>query len=236
MPTNAIKTIGILGAGKVGTAIARQAIKSGYDVLLATAKPSAEISLIVEMTAPGAKAVSAEAAARGGDIVVLALPLNKYQTLDPALFEDKIVIDVMNYWAPTDGTLAEFEGERSSSEILQGYLAGARLVRTLNHIGYHELEEDGLPAGHPDRRALAIASDDAASRQSVAAFIERLGFDAVDAGGLANSRKFVTGTEIFARRHQSEEMERHLSDTLLIPSRTVHAGGNPGDGSGLLVS
>jgi 8-hydroxy-5-deazaflavin:NADPH oxidoreductase len=231
MPSRDIETIGILGAGKVGTAIARQAVKAGYKVLMATARPSVEISLIVEMTAPGARAVSAEAAVRESDIVVLALPLNKYRMLDPALLAGKIVIDVMNYWAPTDGVLDEFEGDRSSSEIVQDHLAGARLVRTLNHIGYHELEEDGLPRGHADRRALAVAGDYPEARVLILGFIERLGFDAVDAGALINGRAFAAGTEIFARRHQREEMEIRFSDAAPVGSHAQDAATGSSDHS-----
>ena len=196
MPS-AVRTIGILGAGRVGTALGRQALKAGYDVKIATSRPPAEIALIVDMLVPGAEAVTAEAAMRDGDIVVLALPLGKYRSLAPESLAGKIVIDAMNYWAPTDGILAEFEGDASSSEVVQRFLPRARLVRTLNHIGYHELEEQGLPPGHPERRALALSGDDPEARQAVATFLDRLGYDPVDAGDLAAGRIFDVGTAVF---------------------------------------
>jgi predicted dinucleotide-binding enzyme len=208
--SSAVRTIGILGAGRVGTALARQALKAGYDVLIATARPPAEIALIVQFMAPGAKAVTAEAAARDSDIVMLALPLGKYRTLDPDSLAGRIVIDAMNYWAPVDGHIAEFDGEAASSQVVQRFLPGARLVRTLNHIGYHELEEQGLPHGHPGRQALALAGDDPDARQAVAGFIDRLGYDPVDAGELAASRSFDAGTPIFGARLQRSEMEALL--------------------------
>ncbi len=204
--------IGILGAGRVGTALARLALEAGYEVRVATARPPAEIELLLEFTAPGAKATMAEDAIAASDIVVLALPLSKYRSLRPDLLAGKVVIDVMNYWAPTDGTIAEFEGERSSSEVVQDYLPGARLVRSFNHMGYHEIEEEARPAGDPDRRALAVAGDDAAARKIVAAFVDRLGYDAVDAGPLAASRHFGTGTPIFGAGFGRAEMERLLFD------------------------
>ena len=211
MPSQ-IRTIGILGAGRVGTALARQALRAGYEVPIATARPPAEIALIVELLAPGARAVTAEAAARDSDIVVLALPLGKYRTLQPASLAGKIVIDAMNYWAPTDGTVAEFENEASSSEVVQRFLPQARLVRTLNHIGYHELEEQGRPNGHPERQALALAGADADAREAVAGFIDRLGYDPVDAGELAAARKFDAGTMIFGGRLRHHEMAPLLGD------------------------
>jgi predicted dinucleotide-binding enzyme len=212
MPSVPVHTIGIIGAGRVGTALARQALKAGYDVLLATSRPPSEIKLIVDFTAPGAKAVTAETAARDSDLVVITVPLGKYRTLRPGTFAGQIVVDAMNYWPPTDGTIPEFEGPHASSEVIQAFMPTARLVRTLNHIGYHELEEEGLPPGHPERRALAIAGNDKEARAVVAAFVDRLGYDPVDAGELRNSRKFVTGTRIFAGRHGRESMERLLVD------------------------
>lgn len=201
-----VKTIGILGAGKVGTGIARQAMKAGYAVSIATAKPPEEIGLIVEFTAPGAVATTAEAVMRDSDLVIIAVPLAKYRTLDAAGLAGKVAIDAMNYWAPTDGTIEVFEGARSSSEVVQQHLADTRLVRTLNHVGYHELVDNALPAGHPKRQALALAGDDAAARALVAEFVDRLGFDPVDAGPLDRARAIDIGTPIFGARLTRSEM------------------------------
>ncbi|GAA2869504.1 hypothetical protein GGQ99_004347 [Aminobacter niigataensis] len=203
--------IGILGAGRVGTALARLALGAGYEVRVATGRPPAEIELLLEIMAPGAKAGTAEAAIANSDIVLLALPLSKYRSLKPELLAGKVVVDIMNYWAPTDGTIAEFEGVRSSSEVVQEFLSAALLVRSFNHMGYHEIEEEARPAGDPDRRALAIAGNDPAARGIVAAFVDRLGYDAVDAGPLAASRTFGTGTPIFGATFGRSEMERMLS-------------------------
>lgn len=205
-----VKTIGILGAGKVGTGIARQALKAGYAVSIATAKPPEEIGLIVEFTAPGAVATTAEAVMRDSDLVVIAVPLAKYRTLDASGLAGKVAIDAMNYWAPTDGTIEVFEGPRSSSEVVQQHLAETRLVRTLNHVGYHELVANARPAGHPERQALALTGDDAAARAVVAEFVDRLGFDPVDAGGLDRARAIDIGTPVFGARLSRAEMARVL--------------------------
>ncbi|MGO4838165.1 NADPH-dependent F420 reductase, partial [Rhizobiaceae sp. 2RAB30] len=122
---------------------------------------------------------------------------------------------VMNYWAPTDGTIDEFEGEESSSEVVQRFLSAARLVRSFNHMGYHEIEEEARPTGDPDRRALAIAGDDAVAREVVAGFVNRLGYDPVDAGPLSASRNFGTGTPIFGAGFGRAEMENRLADRAL---------------------
>jgi 8-hydroxy-5-deazaflavin:NADPH oxidoreductase len=191
------RTIGILGAGRVGTAVARQALKAGYDVRIATSRPAEEITLLVEIITPGAVAVEAAEAA-ASDIVVLAVPLHKYRTLQPGLLAGATVIDAMNYWAPIDGEIDDFEGSpRTSSEIIQSFLAGAKLVKTLNHIGYHDLEAEGREAGAKDRRALALAGDHDGAKTAAAAFIDRLGYDPLDVGPLRAGRAFQPGTVIF---------------------------------------
>lgn len=213
------RTIGVLGAGRVGTAVARQALAAGFEVKIATTKPAAEIELIVEIVTPGAQAVDAAEAA-AADLVILAVPLHKYRTLDAGLLAGKTVIDVMNYWAPTDGEIDDFEYDpRTSSEIIQEFLVGARLVKSLNHIGYHELEEDGQPAGAEDRRALALAGDHDDSKSSVAGFIDRLGYDPVDAGPLTAGRAYQPGTEIFNGSHTAPVLHALLVSALASAHR-----------------
>jgi predicted dinucleotide-binding enzyme len=210
-PPAGARTIGILGAGRVGTAVARQALKAGYDVRIATAQPAAEIALLAEIITPGAAAVTA-AEASGSDIVVLAVPLHKYRTLQPRLLAGRTVIDAMNYWAPTDGELEDFQtADRTSSEIIQAHLSGSDIVKTLNHIGYRAIEEDGREAGADTRRALALAGNNDDARALVSGFIDRLGYDAVDAGPLAAGRAFQPGTEIFNGSHSAERLRTILS-------------------------
>jgi 8-hydroxy-5-deazaflavin:NADPH oxidoreductase len=205
------RTIGILGAGRVGTAVARQALKAGYDVRIATAKPADEIALLVQIITPGAVAVTAAEAA-GADIVVVAVPLHRYRTLNTDLLAGRTVIDAMNYWAPVDGEIDDFENdERTSSEIIQAFLSGSDVVKTLNHIGYHDLEEDGSEPGSEGRRALALAADNDDAKTLVAGFIDRLGYDQVDAGPLAAGRAFQPGTEIFNGSHTADQLRSLLT-------------------------
>lgn len=212
MPDHTLQTIGILGAGKVGTGIARQALKDGYEVKIATARPPGEIRLIVEYTAPGAIAASADDVMGSSDLVILAIPLDRYRTLDARGLAGKVAIDVMNYWAPTDGQLDEFEGALSST-VVQQHLRDTKLVRTLNHVGYHELVENALPAGAPGRQALAVAGDDPDARRLAGEFVDRLGFDPVDAGALRNASAFDIGTPIFGARLTRSAMQANLKAT-----------------------
>lgn len=203
-------TVGILGAGRVGTAIARQALRSGYRVLIAASGDPAEIGLIVDVMAPGAIAVTAADASAGSDVVALSLPLHKYTSLDPIALTGKIVIDAMNYWPDTDGHIAALEDASSSSEMVQAYLSDARLVKTLNHIGYHELETDYTPAGTTGRRALAVAGDDPTARAVVMDLVNGLGYDPVDAGRLRMGADLEPGTPVFTGR-----LDRTALTTLL---------------------
>jgi predicted dinucleotide-binding enzyme len=130
--------------------------------------------------------------------VVLAIPLHKFPAFDPAPVAGKLVVDVMNYWPPVDGVQEMFEDRRwSSSEIVQHRLARSTVVKTLNHIGYHELEDDRRPVGSPDRRALGVASDDADATDVVADVIERIGYDAVPLGSLRAGRLLQPGGPVF---------------------------------------
>lgn len=205
-----VRTIGILGAGRVGSAIARTALKAGYAVHIAGSGPAADIQLIVDIVIPGAVAMSAAEVAASADLVILAVPMHKFRTVDPATLAGTVVIDTMNYWQPIDGTLDEFTAdERGSSEVVGSYFADARLVKTLNHIGYHDLETDARPAGDPHRHALAIAGD-AEPAALVAEVINRFGFDPVYAGPLESGAAFEPGSPIFGGRHTASELQIEL--------------------------
>lgn len=203
-------TIAVLGAGRVGTAVARQALRAGYDVLIAASGDPVDIELIASIMAPGARAVTAAEAAAGGDVVVLSIPLGKVTTLDPDTLDGRIVIDAMNFWAETDGTMPALDDAVSSSHLVAGVLPGARLVKALNHIGYHDLDTDHRPARAPDRRALAVAGDDAAAKAVVAEFVDAIGFDVVDAGPLLAGLALEPETAVFTGVHTLGELKELL--------------------------
>jgi predicted dinucleotide-binding enzyme len=211
-----VTTIGILGVGRVGTALARQAMRSGFQVNIAGSGAPEDIELIVEFTAPGATPMTAAEVAARSDLVVLATPLHRYRTLPVPELTGKIVVDAMNYWVPANGTMSEFAAaDHGTSEIVATFLVGSRLVKSLNHIGYHDLEVHGRPPGTPGRRALAVASDDAAAKATVAGVLDRLGYDTVDAGGLAAGRALEPDTAIFDGIHTAAQLRELLSPTPL---------------------
>src|SRR5437868_1406223 len=165
-----------------------------------------EIELIAQVLAPGAEPRRAADAVEEADIVVPAIPLHKFKTLDPSLLEGKLVVDAMNYWPPVDGIQEMFEDHRyGSSEIVQRRLVRSTVVKTLNHIGYHELEDERRPGGSPERRALGIAGDVPRAVDVVAELIERIGYDAVQFDRLSAGRLLEPGGPVFgASLHRGE--------------------------------
>jgi hypothetical protein len=204
-------TIAVVGVGRVGSAVARAAVRAGYDVHVSGSGAAEDIALLAEIVIPGARPMATADAVQDADIVVVAVPLHKHTSVDPRALADKVVIDAMNYWAPIDGEISAFEQDAAtSSEIVSRHFAGSRVVKTLNHIGYHDLEEHAAEAGAAGRRALAVAGDDEAAAQAVMDMIDRFGFDAVYAGPLAAGAMLQPGTAIFNGAFSKTELEHEL--------------------------
>jgi 8-hydroxy-5-deazaflavin:NADPH oxidoreductase len=205
------RRLGIVGAGKVGTTIARAAMAAGYDVAISGSGPAERIALIVDVLATGARAVSTDEVVRFADLIILAVPMHRFRELPRDLFDGKILVDAMNYWEEIDGVDEELAtAPMGTSFVVQQRFTAARVVKSLNHLGYYEFQEGRRPRGTPARIALAAAGDDRAAVAAVMQLIDRLGFDAVDAGTLEAGVALGPDGPVFGVAHGADE----LSDLL----------------------
>jgi predicted dinucleotide-binding enzyme len=203
--------LAVLGAGHVGPVIARLALSAGYPVAIATSGDPEDIALITELVIPGAQPRWAVDAVADADIVVLTIPLHRFLDMNPALLTGKVVVDAMNYWPASDGVLKPFE-DGGSSEIVARRLTGSTVVKALNHIGYHELEDRARPAGARDRRAAGVAADDPAASAAVARLIDRVGYDPVRLANLRAGRVLQPGGPVFGTVLARPEFERAVRE------------------------
>jgi predicted dinucleotide-binding enzyme len=213
--------LGIVGAGKLGTTLARAAIAAGYDVAISGSGPADEIALTIDVLAPGARAVTTDEVVRHADIVVLAVPTHRFRELPRDLFAGRILVDAMNYWQPVDGDDEDLAAAPDgTSVIVQERFPSARVVKSLNQLGYHELDELARPTGAAGRVAVGAAGDDREAVRAVMRLVDRLGFDPVDAGRLDSGVALEPDGSPFAVTYDADELRELVA----------RAGGSPPPG------
>jgi len=203
--------LGIVGAGKLGTTLGRAAVAAGYEVAMSGSGPAERIALTVKVLVPGARAVSTDEVVRHADLIVLAVPTHRFRELPRDLFADKILVDAMNYWEPIDGVDEELATASSgTSVVVQERFPSARVVKSLNQLGYHELEESTRPRGAAGRVAIAAAGDDPVAVREVLELVDRLGFDAVNAGSLESGAALEPQGAAFGVAYSTDELSNLL--------------------------
>lgn len=213
--------IGIIGAGHIGSALATRLTSLGHSVWIANSRGPETLNDVAQKT--GAKPVTAQEAARHGEILVVTIPLKNIPQLPKDLFTgvaaDVPVIDTSNYYPILrDGHISELEtGDLTESEWVQQHL-GRPVVKVFNNIHAEHIETKGLPKGTAGRIALPVASDDAAAKQKVMALVEELGFDPVDNGSLHESWRQQPGTPSYGADLSADKL-RELFEKL-GPQRT----------------
>ena len=137
------------------------------------------------MLAPGAHAATTDDVVRHAELIVLTIPMHRFRDLASGLFAGKILVDAMNYWEETDGVDEDLAtATMGTSLVVQQHFPLARVVKSLNHLGYFKFEQGRRPRGAPNRLAVAAAGNDPVAVAAVMRLIVRLGFDAVYAGSL----------------------------------------------------
>jgi len=192
--------IGIIGSGHIGATAARLFVKAGHEIGISNSREGEGLETLISELGSNAKAMSIEDAARFGDVVLIAIPFGKYETLPPNAFKGKVVIDADNYYPDRDGKYPQLDNdETTSSELIATHLKEARLVKAFNTIWFEHLATQGntsLPL--EERRAIFVAGDDSQAKEIVAKLIEEIGFAAVDNGFLhEGGRNQQPGTAVY---------------------------------------
>jgi predicted dinucleotide-binding enzyme len=189
-------TIGFIGAGNIGSQLARLAVAHGYDVVMSNSRGPETLT----------------DAARAGDIAVVTIPLKHYRTVPMEPLAGKVVIDTMNYYPQRDGRIEELDNESTTtSELLQARLPTSKVVKAFNHIYAAQLTTDGRPTGTKNRRALVIAGDDPGAKATVTRLLDEFGFDVVDAGPLKEGWRIQRDTPGYGPRRTAEQLRSDLA-------------------------
>jgi predicted dinucleotide-binding enzyme len=219
------QTLGLIGSGMIGSALARLAVAAGLDVVLSNSRgPDTLAELVAELGERARPATPAEAA-QAGDLVVATIPLGAYKRLPAAALAGKTVIDTMNYYPDRD-RIAELDvAALPSSALVQQHLSGSRVVKAFNNIDFHRLATLARPAGAPDRSGLPLAGDDDAANAQVAHLMDALGYDAVRIGTLADSWRSEPGAPVYVQPYlpaqpegmSPEELQRWFFEAPGVP-------------------
>ncbi|GAA1236096.1 putative dinucleotide-binding enzyme [Microbacterium phyllosphaerae] len=211
-------TLGIIGAGHIGSQVARVAVANGYDVVIANSRGPETLAGLVDELGPRAKAATAAEAAAAGDVAVVTVPLGKIDALPVEELAGKIVLDTNNYYFERDGHIDALDkGETTTSELLQKQLPTSRIAKAFNHIYAADITTDGTPAGTEGRRALATAGDDAEAVDFVTRFYDEVGFDTVNVGPLSESWRVERDRPAYVVKQTAEELTANLAIANRLP-------------------
>ncbi|MRX44532.1 NADPH-dependent F420 reductase [Agromyces kandeliae] len=205
-------TLGIIGAGHIGSQVARAALANGYEVVIANSRGPEALSDLIEDLGPGARAATAAEAGAAGDIVVVTVPFRAYASIPVEPLAGKVVIDTNNYYWERDGRVPALdEGHATVSGLLQAHLPESRVAKGFNHIVARDITTDGVPAGTPGRRALATSSDFEDAATTVERLYDQFGFDTVNVGPLAESWRVERDQPAYVVPQTRDELVANLA-------------------------
>lgn len=191
--------IAIIGSGHIGSTLAKHFIAVGHEVAVANSRGPKTLRDLESDLGSRGHAATAEEAERFGDVVVVSVPFKSYADVPADDLAGKVVIDTTNYHASRDGHFTELDGDaETSSEVLAGQLPGARVVKAFNAIEWAHLRDKSGQATDGQRVGIPISGDDPLAKEVVTGLIAQIGFEAVDAGSLAEGgRKHQPGSEVY---------------------------------------
>jgi hypothetical protein len=193
----------------IGGTVARLAVGAGHDVVLSNSRGPSTLAGLVAELGPQAQAASGAEAAAAGDLVLVSVPLRAYPSLPSSSLAGKTVLDTGNYYAERDGRIVALDsGELTGSEYLAQFLPGASVVKVFNNIFFKHLQNLARPAGAPDRTYLPIAGNDNTAKAAVTAFLDSIGYGAVDSGPLAAGWRQQPGTPVYGPPYGEFENEK----------------------------
>jgi predicted dinucleotide-binding enzyme len=215
-----MKTIGIIGAGEVGSQIARAAIASGYQVVIANSRGTETLKDLIDELGPSARAATAAGAAAAGEFVVIAVPLKVVNNMPVEELAGKIVLDTNNYMVWRDGHIPIIDsGEKTEHELRQEQLPKSKIVKAFTHIRAPRITLDGRLAGTPGRIALTASSDFPEAVELVTRLYDQFGFDTVDNSPLSESWRNGPGQPAWFAHGTQTRAE--LTDNLARARRIV---------------
>ncbi|WP_268773564.1 NADPH-dependent F420 reductase [Microbacterium sp. Leaf436] len=205
-------TVGIIGAGHIGSALAKGFAKNGYDVVIANSRGPETLTDLVAAVGDRARAATAQEAAEAGDIVVVTVPLKAYTDVPVAPLAGKTVLDTNNYYFERDGHIAALdEKQTTTSQMLQEHLPQSTVVKAFNHIPAADILTDGSPAGTEGRRALATSGDSDEAVALVTRIYDEFGFDTVNVGPLSESWRVERDQPAYVVRQTAEKLTQNLA-------------------------
>lgn len=205
-------TFGIIGAGNIGSQVARAVIAHGHEVVIANSRGPESLASLVAELGPSARAATVEEAAEAAEVAVVTVPLRAIPSIPAAPLAGKVVLDTNNYYWERDGHIPELDrGEATVSGLLQAQLPDAKVAKAFNHITAADIAATGTPAGTPDRRALGTASDFPEAVEFVTRLYDELGFDTVSAGALDESWRLERDRPAYVVRQNAEELRANLA-------------------------
>jgi predicted dinucleotide-binding enzyme len=211
-------TIGIIGAGHIGSQVARKAVELGYDVVICNSRGPETLQALGSALGRRARAATPAEAAAAGDFAVVTVPLKNYKDIPVEPLAGKIVIDTNNYYWERDGRIPALDnGEATTSGLLQEHLPQSKVAKGFNHIMAKDITTDGTPDGTENRRALATASDYQEAADLVTRLYDEFGFDTVNVGPLSESWRVERDRPAYVKRQNAVE----LKDNLEKAARTV---------------